>query len=627
MNDLVRLVAELASTPSAVERAAVLERYLRAASRDDAACAVAYFLGRGLPRAATAAEVRRWAREAAGLPDWMLAECRRAAGGLAEALALALPEPVGASGGGGGIGGVPLGRVVRELVAPLVGQPEPRRRAAVEAAWRAEAGLGGAERLVFNRLLTGGAGRAESAAARRLCARALAALVPGGGVSPPEMEHRLMSAWPDKWRPARSSAPSSLSAALEAVLSPGTRVDGPASAAGSAPWPRARLLEAEPDAAGAEAIGAAMGPPADWLAGWSWDGLPARLHAAPIGGAGGLPCDGPALWAERHGVLDDRFPELAALGRAGALPPGTVLEGEVVPWDPVREAALPWTALRQRTRRTDTGARLFYEPPAVFFATDLLWLAGEDARPWPAGRRRAALESLVNPPPAEPGGLLRLTPGVGAGPAGSWALLAEARDAARSIGAQGLLLVPRRSAHPSLSAAADEPASRAGWRLWRAPPWSVEAVLVGVRRAGGEVHLALALWGEGSVRQLRHVATAPAGPTVEEAARVLEWSRLHAVPRADRSAAARGWRAVEPALVAELRFDAVAPSDALPPSSGRSRRGGEQAGSGYSLRRPRVARWLPGRCADDAGCLADLRQILGRLGAGPGGPGGPGGRR
>ncbi|MFD3455670.1 ATP-dependent DNA ligase [Streptomyces sp. NPDC058691] len=97
-------------------------------------------------------------------------------------------------------------------------------------------------------------------------------------------------------------------------------------------------------------------------------------------------------------IVTDTFPELAEAARA--LPPGTVVDGEVVIW---RDGRIDFGALQRRalggTRRRPTAP-----PPANYAAFDLLAAGGTDLRGRPYDERRAALTTLLAPlgPPLQP---------------------------------------------------------------------------------------------------------------------------------------------------------------------------------------------------------------------------------
>ncbi len=131
---------------------------------------------------------------------------------------------------------------------------------------------------------------------RGLMTRALARAT---GVEEAVLAHRLMGDWDPATTPF-------------AALVSGLGQEGQGDAR-PFPFALASPLEAEPET---------LGPPGDWRAEWKWDGIRGQLIARP----GAF-----ALWSRGEDLVTDRFPEFAPL--ADFLPPGTVLDGEVLAWD------------------------------------------------------------------------------------------------------------------------------------------------------------------------------------------------------------------------------------------------------------------------------------------------------
>jgi bifunctional non-homologous end joining protein LigD len=119
--------------------------------------------------------------------------------------------------------------------------------------------------------------------------------------------------------------------------------------------------------------------------GWSyefkWDGV--RVLAAFDGGA-------PRLWARSGSSVTLAYPELAALD----LPPGTVLDGEVVVLDALGRPSFTSLAERMHVRDRARAARLAATLPITYMIFDVPFLAGTDLRSRPYSQRRAALEDL-----------------------------------------------------------------------------------------------------------------------------------------------------------------------------------------------------------------------------------------
>ena len=128
MKTFAALFRALDETTATTARLAALESYFRSAPDADRVWTVALLSGRRPRRAATTTELRQWAAEAAGVPDWLFGESYALAGDLAETIALILPpgQPSATSTG--------LADTLAAL-SRLAGQPTEARRAFVEAAW------------------------------------------------------------------------------------------------------------------------------------------------------------------------------------------------------------------------------------------------------------------------------------------------------------------------------------------------------------------------------------------------------------------------------------------------------------------------------------------------------------
>jgi ATP-dependent DNA ligase len=98
------------------------------------------------------------------------------------------------------------------------------------------------------------------------------------------------------------------------------------------------------------------------------------------------------VWSKQGRDLTDRFPDVVAAARA-QVPPGTVLDGEVVIWNGSR---LDFGMLQERMVSSAARiAALVAAHPASYVAFDLLAAGGSDLRDQRLSRRRAALEELA----------------------------------------------------------------------------------------------------------------------------------------------------------------------------------------------------------------------------------------
>ncbi len=341
MKRFAGLFTALDQTTSTNARVAALAAYFADAPEEDRLWTIALLSGRRPRRAVTTTRLREWAAERAGIPLWLFEECYPIVGDLAETIALILPPPTQVTDRS-------LTDWVTEVRA-LATLDEETRKARILAAWD---GLDATERFLFNKLLTGGFRMGLS---QKLMTRALAQAT---GIAEAELAHRLMG----DWDPATTSY-----AAL--VLAP----DPMAGLSRPYPFCLAHPLDTAP---------ADLGDPADWAAEWKWDGIRGQVILR----------DGQHfLWSRGEELMTDRFPELARL--ADFLPPGTVIDGEVLAWDGTRP--LPFSALQKRIGRKTVPKRLLSEAPVILKAYDLLEEAGEDIRALPYAERRARLDRLA----------------------------------------------------------------------------------------------------------------------------------------------------------------------------------------------------------------------------------------
>jgi len=453
------------------------------------------------------------------VPEWLFAASYDAVGDLAETVALLLPAPSRDD-------DRPLADWIEHTLAPLPGLPPEEVVATLHAAWDALPREG---RLVLNKLITGAF---RVGVARQLVLRALAQVA---GAPVADAAHRLAGDWvPDErfW----------------------ARIAGAGDDDAHRPYPfmLAHALDAD-----VTALGAANA----WQAEWKWDGVRAQIVAR-----GGAPC----IWSRGEELVGEAFPELAAA--AATLPPGTVIDGEILVWPQGAPAPRPFATLQRRLNRRSPGAKLRSEAPVAFVAFDLLEHEGRDVRARPLAQRRALLDAL----PAAP--IVRRSP---ATVAADWSVVAAMREEARVRHAEGVML-------KRLDAPYQGGRVRGAWWKWKLDPWRIDAVLVYAqpghgRRASLFTDYTFAVW-DGPV--LVPFAKAYSGLRDEEILRVDAWIRSHTLERFGPV------RRVEPALVFELAFEGVQ-------RSARHK-------SGIAVRFPRIARWRSDKSAADADTIAAL---------------------
>ncbi len=526
MERFTTLCFTLDETAKAPRKVEALKRYFAEAPPGDAAWALFFLLGETAGRAVAASSLRQWACEAAGIPAWLFDECRQAVGDSAETMALIVPGAKGSCGLG-------LRALVEERLLPMQDAGGESCRARVEETWRE---MDERQRFVWNRMLAGGF---RPGVSRLTVLRALGEL---SGVEAHVIAHRLLA----PWEPSADF--------FRRLLS----VDGSdAEISRPCPFHLACPLDGMPEV---------LGPRGQWFAEWLWDGI--RVQAVKRGGA-------VFLWSRGGELLNRAFPEIA--GEAGSLPEGTVLDGEILPWQD--GAPLPGGLLQKRVGRPLASRRLLEDIPAVFMAFDLLESGGSDIRRAPLRARREALERLLAARGAE--GRFLLSPALADG---SWEDLTARRRHCRDMRAGGLML-------KRLDSPYEAGRHRGSWWKWKLEPCTVDAVLLYAQPAEGEREGRMAdytfgLWRRG---QLVPVARIAEGLTVEEIRRIDAFIRRNTLERFGPV------RAVRPQLVFEIAFEGTVPS--------------ARRKSGIVLQRPRIVRWKD-KPPEEADSLESLKAAV-----------------
>ncbi len=526
MKRFADLFTALDQTTKTNAKVAALADYFAEAPDDDRLWTIALLSGRRPRRTVTTTLLREWAAERADIPLWLFEEAYPIVGDLAETIALVLPPARGRS-----------DRTLSEWIAEIRGlaqADEAARRAAILAAWDA---LAAPERFVFNKLITGGFRMGVS---RKLMTRALARAT---GLGEADLAHRLMGDW----------TPDTTSFA-DLIHTPDPTADL------SRPYPfyLAYQLDGSP---------AALGDPADWAAEYKWDGIRGQLIRR-----GGMH----HLWSRGEELMTDRFPELAAA--LDYLPDGTVIDGEVLAW---RDGApLPFSALQKRIGRKTVPKRLLADAPVILHAYDLLEADSTDLRSRPFRDRRARLDAILATVPGT--APFRASPII---PFDSWEALAETRAAARTAGAEGVMLKRHDAPYRDGRRKGD-------WWKWKVDPLVIDAVMIYAqsghgRRATLFTDFTFAVW---NGNDLVPFTKAYSGLTDAEFREITAWVRKNTLERFGPV------RRVAPEHVFEIAFEGIHESP--------------RHKSGIALRFPRMSRWRRDKPVSEANTLDDLRSML-----------------
>jgi len=565
MRAFADLYARLDATTSSNAKLAAMRDYFREAPAEDAAWAV-YFLAGGRPRQLVPTRLlRETAMAVAGVPEWLFEESYQAVGDLAETISLLVPEATQASDEG-------LAVWMQERLLPLRGLPPETLTERLPTLW---AQLDRRSLMVSLKLITGAF---RVGVSRLLVTRALAALA---DLDPKRVAQRLVGYTDLSHRPDAEDYRALIAAESEHEHAQ----------RGGQPYP---FFLAHPLQAVPERFDELLGPPADWLVEWKWDGIRAQL----------VKRDGMIwIWSRGEELVSERFPELCEL--AGCLPDGTVIDGEIVVWQqPSPQARLaaddeaelpaprfgvqPFALLQQRIGRKNLTARVLQEAPVAVLAYDLLEWEGEDWRKREHHLRRRQLEALVercaNP-------ILMASPLL---EADSWAELARQREASRRLGVEGLMLKARAGQY-----GVGRTRDVGLWWKWKVEPYSIDAVLIYAQRGHGRraslyTDFTFAVW-DGAPgdpeRKLVPFAKAYSGLTDEE------MRQVDAIVRKTTVEKFGPVRSVTPTLVFELGFEGIA-------ASSRHK-------SGIAVRFPRMLRWRHDKPVEEADTLETLKELLG----------------
>jgi len=347
-------------------------------------------------------------------------------------------------------------------------------------------------------------------------------------------------------------------------------IDAAAAHRGSGqPYPffLAHQLNAEP---------ATLGDVHDWMIEWKYDGIRAQVvhHGGTVW-----------IWSRGEDLITARFPEIEAAGCA--LPDGTVIDGEILAWQDERPR--PFALLQQRIGRKTLTNKILAQAPVALIAYDLLEQAGSDIRPLPQRERRLRLEQVVATTLKQcPQLPLRISPLISGL---SWDRLAILRAESRARGVEGFMLK-----HHAASYGVGRTKDVGTWWKWKIDPYSADCVLVYAQRGNGRraslyTDYTFAVW---NGAELVPFAKAYSGLSDEE------FREVDAIIRRTTIEKFGPVRSVKPTLVFELGFEGIQRSS--------------RHKSGVAVRFPRMLRWRKDKDIAEANSLADLRELLPKVG-------------
>ena len=574
MRRFAELYTQLDATTATNAKLAALQGYfadVATAHPQDAAWAM-YFLAGGKPRQVVKTSLlKRWAQEAAGVPEWLFDECYQAVGDLAETICYIIPvaEIVQEDAG--------LAEWVARLQ-NLKSLDETAQELQIKTWWQ---GMDALQRFLLIKLIGGGF---RVGVSKLLVTRALAVYAQ---LDAKIVAQRLMGYTDGKL--LNSEALTTKFIALHAV---NTLTCGQNTSNSGQPYPFFLAHGLPPlVAADAPSLQHSLGDASDWQAEWKYDGIRAQI----VKRAGQV-----HIWSRGEELMNGRFPEIEIL--AAALPDGTVLDGEILV---MRDGQpQPFNLLQQRIGRKLLTKKVLADAPVGFMAYDLLETDGHDIRSEQQHLRRARLEALL----AGHSGL-SISPLVAAQ---DWTVLAEQRSQSRARGVEGLMLKKKDSGYGQGRTKAD-----GVWWKWKIDPLTVDCVLIYAqaghgRRASVYTDYTFAVWNRApkDAAQAQAVVDAIARkePAQPEALQLVafakaysgltdeEFKEIDAIIRKTTLEKFGPVRSVKPSLVFELGFEGI----------NRSPR----HKSGIAVRFPRMLRIRSDKPLHEANSLVDLGLLL-----------------
>jgi DNA ligase-1 len=529
------LVNVLGTSTKTNDKLDALSAYFQWADDRDKVWVIAIFSGRRPKRNIKTGMLIRWCMDITGLPEWLFAESYHTVGDLGETIALLIPDQEKKD-----EECYSLHHYLSELNG-LSQKDEQAQEKFVKDSWLK---LSKNEKFVFNKLITG---NFRIGISQQMMVNALAATfdLPASRIT-----HRISG----NWDPFTTT--------IAELLGEGTDLQDH-----SKPYPfyLAYALDADPGE---------LGDPQQWQAEWKWDGIRGQVIKRN---------EELFVWSRGEELITEKFPEFGVL--KDLLPPGTVLDGEIIcisyengSWQP-----LPFAMLQTRIGRKNVTKKHLKEFPAGFIAYDLLEYEGVDFRDKPLSERRSLLESIignVKHPVLHPSPVLQFE---------SWSELAATRALAREHASEGLMLKRCSSVYQTGR-------KRGDWYKWKIDPLTIDGVMIYAQKGHGRRSNLFTDY-TFAVRdgdKLVSFAKAYSGLTDREFAEVDAFVKRNAVEKFGPV------RTVKPELVFEIAFEGIA-------ASSRHK-------SGVALRFPRINRWRKDKPVSEINTLDDLKEMLERYG-------------
>ncbi len=540
MKNFAQLIKTLDSTNKTTVKVQALTNYFLEANNSDKVWTIAILSHRRPPRPINTSLLRQWASELANIPLWLFEESYHIVGDLAETIALVVPKTKQSS-------EKSLTEFLKEMI-ELKKKTDIEKKAYLNNNWKV---LNYYERFVFTKLITGGF---RIGVSQKLMTKALAKAT---AIDEDILAYKLMGNWDPKTISFR-----------QLLLEENERDYL------SKPYPfyLAYAIDAQIED---------LGNVNEWSAEHKWDGIRSQVI---------LRNDELFVWSRGEELVTDKYPEFKKF--IGAIPNGTVMDGEILPFP--NSTIGTFNDLQTRIGRKTISAALLKKVPVILKAYDLLEWQGKDIRNLPFIERRKLLEQLFkkvienkDKEQSQSNLPLHLSETMHFS---TWEEVTRERKRSREKHSEGLML--KRNDSPYLVGR-----KKGDWWKWKVDPLTIDAVLTYAMRGHGRrsnlfTDYTFALWDENEKgeKELVTFAKAYSGLTDAEFRKLDAWIKKNTLERFGPV------RSVTPHHVFEIGFEGIALSN--------------RHKSGVATRFPRMLRWRQDKNIHEANNLEDLKALI-----------------
>lgn len=469
MKRLTDTIQKIDQTNSSKLKIEALENYFRTEKESEKIFCVALFTGKKPKGVVRSAQLRTWAAEISGLPEWLFEETYHIVGDLAETIAKILLSSTNEK----RTDTQSLETIFNQLQ-ELKSSTEEKKRKYVTEMW---AVLNDKERFVFNKMLTGGF---RIGVSQKMMTKALSQVI---NKEESEISYHLMG----NWDPLKIN--------FNGLF---FSKEDKANKAHPYPFCLAHPLVNEVSS---------LGSPEDWCAEYKWDGIRGQL----IYRQGEL-----FLWSRGEELITHQFPEFESI--KNTFSDHFVIDGEILV---KRKGAIqPFTDLQKRLGRKSPGKKTISDYPAHFIAYDILEYNDLNLCSHPLKTRKKVLNDLLSPSPND---LISISTTIHFD---HWTTLEKARSNARTIGTEGLMLKNYRSIYTAGR-------KTGSWWKWKIDPFTIDVVMVYAMRGHGRranlfSDYTFALWEKG---ELLTVTKAYSGLTDKEMKEVDQFIKKNTIEK------------------------------------------------------------------------------------------------